>query len=378
MFNNQSKNEVWYTWLIILVFAAFIWVINAGIDISEALISGVSAQYGFILVNELTAALMIPLLFPILLWGFKKYPIQKKNFLRIMGFHLFMAVLYGLCHTSLMILSRDIIYYLLNWPDYNPGVLQYRYLMEFQKQFPLYWFTYGIFSLFQYIRRNQQRQIQTSVLEKQLSEARLKALKMQLNPHFLFNTLNMISSVMYENIEKADRMIVHLCDLLRLTLNTQDHHEVPLKHEVKILNLYLSIMKARFENSLKIKVEIEKSTEKALVPVLLLQPLVENSIKHSSNRTDHVTQILVSSRKTADRLQLTVRDNGPGLPTDLHKPAKDGIGLKTTRDRLSQLYGGKHEFKMENLERGGLEVEMIIPFTRGTGRIDESEDTCRR
>ena len=117
MFNNRSKNEVWYTWLIVLVFAACIWIVNAGIDISEALISGVSAPYGSILVNELTAAFMIPLLFPILLWGFKKYPLQKKNLFRMMSFHLFMVALYGLCHTSLMILSRHLIYSLLNWPE---------------------------------------------------------------------------------------------------------------------------------------------------------------------------------------------------------------------------------------------------------------------
>lgn len=367
MFKNAIKNEVWYTWLIVLMFSALIWMINSGIDISEELISGGSVQYKVILVHELTAALTIPVLFPILLWGFVKYPIQRKSFFRLVCLHLIIVVVYGFCHTSLMIVSRITVYTLFNWPDYDSGVLSYRYLMEFQKQFPLYWFIYGIFSLLQYIRTNQERQIQTSLLEKQLSQARLQALKMQLNPHFLFNTLNMISSFMYENIEKADRMIVNLCDLLRLTLNTQDHQKLPLTHETKILSLYLAIMKARFENSLQAKVEIEKSTEAALFPVLLLQPLVENSIKHSSNRADHVTEILIRSRKISDQLEVVVQDNGPGLSTESHEIKKEGIGLQTTRDRLLQLYGSRHDFTLKNLPGGGLEVRIIIPFTQETG-----------
>ncbi len=367
MYKNSFKNEVWYTWLIILMFSIFIWIINSGIDISEELISGGSVQYGFILVHELTAALMIPILFPILLWGFIKYPIRRKRFIRLIGLHLIMVVLYGFCHTSLMIATRNVIYSLFSWPDYDSGILSYRYLMEFQKQFPLYWFIYGIFSLLQYIRTNQERQIQTTLLEKQLSQARLQALKMQLNPHFLFNTLNMISSFMYENIEKADRMIVNLCDLLRMTLNTHNHQMLPLTHEIKILNLYFTIMKARFENNLQSKMEIEKSTESALFPVLLLQPLVENSIKHSGNKVDYVTEIIIKSRKISDQLEVIVRDNGPGLSTGHHEIIKDGIGLQTTRNRLYQLYGSKHTFAMNNLPDNGLEVRIVIPFTQEAG-----------
>ncbi len=367
MFKNSFKNEVWYTWLIVLMFSAFIWIINSGIDISEALISDGNVQYGFILVNELTAALMFPILFPVLLWGFVSYPIRRKHFFKVLCFHLIVVVLFGFCHTSLMIGTRNVLYSLFNWPDYVPGILSYRYLMEFQKQFPLYWFIYGVFSLFQYIRTNQERQIQTSLLEKQLSQARLQALKMQLNPHFLFNTLNMISSFMYENIEKADQMIVNLCDLLRLTLNTQDHQKLPLTHEIKILNLYLTIMKARFENNLRAKVEIGKRTETALFPVLLLQPLVENSIKHNDNRADDITEISIKSRKISDQLEVIVRDNGPGLSTEPHDIKKDGVGLQTTRDRLYQLYDSRHTFTMKNLPDGGLEVRIVIPFTQETG-----------
>lgn len=209
--------------------------------------------------------------------------------------------------------------------------------------------------------------MQTSLLEKQLSQARLQALKMQLNPHFLFNTLNMISSFMYENIEKADRMIVNLCDLLRLTLNTQDHQMLPLTHEIKILNLYLTIMKARFENRLWTKIEIEKITESALFPVLLLQPLVENSIKHSGNKVDHVTEITIRSRKISDQLEVIVLDNGPGLSAEPNEINKEGIGLQATRVRLSQLYGSKHTFTMKNMPDGGLEVLIVIPFTQEAG-----------
>jgi len=367
MFKNSFKNEVWYTWFIVLMFSAFIWIINSGIDISEELISGGRGQYGFILVNELTATLLISILSPFLLWGFVKYPIRRRHFFRLIGFHLILAVLYGFCHTSLMIVSRKVVYSLFNWPDYQSGILIFRYLMEFQKQFPLYWFIYGIFSLLQYIRKNQERQLKTSLLEKQLSEARLQALKMHLNPHFLFNTLNMISSFMYENIEKADQMIVNLCDLLRQTLDTQDHQKLPLTHEIKILNLYLTIMKARFGDSLQTRLEIEESTESALFPVLLLQPLVENSIKYSSNRTDRIVEVVIISRKISDQLEIIIRDNGPGLSTEHQDKKEDGIGLQITQDRLFQLYGSDHTFTMMNQQEGGLEVCIVIPFTKEMG-----------
>ena len=275
-----------------------------------------------------------------------------------------MAVLivYGLCHTSLMTISRQFIYSRAGWPGYDPGILSYRYLMEFQKQFLVYWFIYGIFILFQYIRKNQERQIKTSLLEKQLSQSRLQALKMQLNPHFLFNTLNLISATMYEDVEKADRMIVNLSDLLRQTLNTGDAQQTPLKYELSILDSYLEIMKARFEKKLEIEMDIAPQAREALFPPLVLQTLVENAIKHGMDKTDHVTRISICTEIARDRLEVRVRDNGPGLSSEHKASDQAGIGLTSTRHRLAQLYGQSHVFKLNNLSGKGLEIRMSIPF----------------
>lgn len=346
-----------------------IWMVNTGIIVTEDMSRGDPVNFWKAFINEVTGAYSFLLILPALIWFFRRYPLTLAEWHRRLGGHLAAILLFGCCHTGLMILSRKLIYVLAGWPGYDPGILGYRFLMEFQKQFLSYWFVYGIFAIFTYIRANQERRIRSSVLEKQLTQARLQALKMQLNPHFLFNTLNMISSMMYEDIQRADRMIVHLCDLLRQTLGTGDAQQASLENELSLLDSYLKIMKERFEARLTVSLDIDEKTRHALFPSLTLQPLVENSVKHGMDRAGHVTRVSIQARKQGRHLQVSVRDNGPGLPGDPADPAGaggTGIGLGTTRDRLAQLYGSRHSFEMANHPDGGLIVTIRIPFERET------------
>ena len=184
---------------------------------------------------------------------------------------------------------------------------------------------------------------------------------MQLNPHFLFNTLNLISSTLYENVEAADKMIANLSDLLRVTLKESGPEEQTLKKELHILELYLNIMKARFEDKLKVNFNIQSNTEKALVPSFILQPLLENSIYH--NRAEKNLEIDIDSQKDNGNLEIKIQDNGKGLDQQkIKNTSSEGIGLSNTDQRLKTLYGANQHFSLQNGAKSGVIIKMKIPW----------------
>jgi two-component system LytT family sensor kinase len=183
-----------------------------------------------------------------------------------------------------------------------------------------------------------------------------------LQPHFLFNTLNTISSVMYEDVRIADRMITRLSDLLRLSLEQGAAQEVTLEREIEFLRLYVETMKARFEERLNVEVEADAETRRALVPPLLLQPLVENSIRHGADPESSTVDVRVSARRDNGTLFLEVRDHGPGLSDGRDTTFHKGIGLSNTAERLERLYGGSHRMGLRNARDGGLVVTLEVPF----------------
>ncbi len=189
----------------------------------------------------------------------------------------------------------------------------YRYIFEFHKSLVFYWAAYGFLELYAYVAENRQRELKTAQLEAQLNQARLDVLKTQINPHFLFNTLNTISSVMYEDVKAADRMISLLSQMLRRTLERSDKQLVALGEEIELLELYLAIMKLRFQEKLVIRIDIPPECTGALLPSFLLQPLVENAIKFNRPVGDAIAHVEIQAKTTAGRLILFVKDNGPGF-----------------------------------------------------------------
>jgi signal transduction histidine kinase len=214
---------------------------------------------------------------------------------------------------------------------------------------------------FEYYRRYRDREVETSQLEARLIEAQLQVLKMQLHPHFLFNTLNSISSLMHRDVEAADRMIALLSDLLRMSLQSSAQQVVPLEQELAFLERYLEIETTRFPDRLRVGYAIEPAAREALVPNLLLQPLVENAIRHGIALRSAPGRVEVRAGVAGGRLRLEVQDDGPGMPGS--KPAREGIGLSNTRVRLAQLYGEDHTLEVRNAPRGGLLVRIVIPFS---------------
>lgn len=210
-----------------------------------------------------------------------------------------------------------------------------------------------------YARRLHERELREAQLETELLSAHLNVLKMQLQPHFLFNTLNSISSLMYADVGAADRMVARLADFLRQTLRTIDTQEVTLQEEMNFLTLYLDIERTRLRDRLEICLDVDEGARVALVPHLILQPLVENAIRHAITPRVEGGSVTILAKRHGDRLQLVVRDDGPGLRSD---PNTTGLGLQNTRQRLQHLYPGTHRFLIRNAPTGGVEVEVEIPY----------------
>jgi two-component system, LytTR family, sensor kinase len=231
----------------------------------------------------------------------------------------------------------------------------------------IYWVIVAVSQAFDYYRKYQERELRTSELEKRLVQAKLQALQMQLNPHFLFNTLHSISALMHKDVEAADRMVMRLGDLLRAALENSDTQEVTLREELAFLERYLEIEQTRFGDRLKVNMEIASDTWDAQVPNLILQPLVENAIRHGIEPWSKPGCIELGARRAEDQLLLEVSDNGAGLRDS--EPIEEGVGLSNTRARLRELYGDAHRFELRRSPKGGLLAQVVIPFRTTNHRV---------
>jgi sensor histidine kinase YesM len=228
----------------------------------------------------------------------------------------------------------------------------------------VYWAIVSLQHVAAFQERARERERRAAELEQRLTAARLQALQMQLNPHFLFNTLNAISSLMHQDVEAADRMLVRLSELLRRALDTRDRQEVPLREELAFLERYLEIEQTRFGARLTVQRSIDPRVLDAMVPNLVLQPLVENAIKHGIERQRKPGTIELGATESGGEVVLRVRDNGPGLAAEAARPNSKGhgIGVGNTRRRLEQLYGRRQELLMRDAEGGGTEVIVRLPY----------------
>ncbi|MGH7651117.1 MAG: sensor histidine kinase [Gemmatimonadaceae bacterium] len=213
-------------------------------------------------------------------------------------------------------------------------------------------------------------QAEAAELHAQLSDARLNALRAQLNPHFLFNTLNAISTLVEEDPRGVRRMIARLGDLLRHTLDEGDEQEIPLARELEMLRRYLDIMEVRFQGKLEVSIDTDASLDDALVPNLVLQPLVENAFRHGLAPMQAVGHVTVRAERDDGELVLTVRDNGPGPARDV----REGVGLTNTRARLTQLYGARQGVALTAADGGGALVEIRLPYHTTSERRSASND----
>jgi len=302
--------------------------------------------------TEYTGALAGLVIFFALLWLVRRYPPRRGAWKKPLLLYLAAMPLLGACNTTLILLSRMALAPMLGLTWYSYGDLWFRYPMEFSYQIILYAMMIGGILLADLYRENHRRELAAARLQQDLVRAELQNLRLQLQPHFLFNALNTISAVMYEDVGRADAMLTGLSELLRRALATGERQEVPLADELATARLYLELQQARFEQQLQVHFEVSGDTETALVPHFVLQPLLENAVHHGGGA------ITVRAAREAQGLALEVRDSGRATPA----PAGHGIGLRNTGERLERLYGGGYRFDFGPLPEGGFRARLWLPL----------------
>jgi len=226
----------------------------------------------------------------------------------------------------------------------------------------LYGIVLVVYYAVDYHNRYEQGLLRASQLEARLAQTQLQALRMQLHPHFLFNTMHTISTLVRDDPNAAEEMIARLSELLRVSLASSGIQEVTLSQELDFVKCYLEIEKVRFEERLELHFDVDPATLDALVPNLILQPLVENAIRHGISHRREGGRIEVRSQMVGDTVHLWVIDDGPGLDRNGPATHRTGVGLANTRARLERLYGAKHDFVLRSASKGGVEAAIRIPF----------------
>jgi signal transduction histidine kinase len=304
------------------------------------------------------------LLAPMIMAFALRHPFDRSHWPRQVALHVTGALSYSVVHTAVMMATRATMMTIGGRPPDFPGwrtSTLLSYLMQLDWLLMTYLFLIGLAYALAYRRESEARALNASQLETRLVEAQLQSLQRQLHPHFLFNTLNTISGLIRTDPDGADRMIDRLGDLLRMTLHKSGIQEVTLKEELDVLQKYVEIERTRFGNRLTVEMNVLPEVLDAQVPSLVLQPLVENAIRHGIAPNARAGWISVDATREGDELVLQVRDSGDGLPPDRLMALNRGVGLDNTRARLAHLYRERYEFSFSNLQRGFC-VTIRIPF----------------
>ena len=300
---------------------------------------------------------------PLILWVDRQIPVSSKQLARRVLAHFLPSLLV----TSVYVYLLGVIRAAFGIAQWN-GLLSIRFLVDalrglFLWDWLIYWLILGAWQAYHYYDHYIAGELRLERLEKNFFEARLNALRMQLDPHFLFNALNTISSEVERDPRLARGMIEHLGDLLRLSLESKDRQEVPLAQEMAFLDHYLAIQKIRFGDHLRIETQIAPEVKYASVPCLFVQPLVENAIRHGISRRASGGTVIVSAHRVENRLDIRVLDDGVGLPPGWTLENSGGVGLSVTRQRLAGLYpAGETCFAVNRRASGGTEVEISMPL----------------
>src|SRR5882762_6534304 len=298
---------------------------------------------------------------PPVLWLCWNYPIQRKRFFSRLSLHFAASLLFTIIHVTLRILIYPRIG--AKVIGLTPAVWKMMFLyFAFDNIVNTYAMIAFLGHMMLSYHELRARELRSAQLEGKLAKAQLSMLKMQLQPHFLFNTLNAVSALTRDHPEAAEDMLVRLSDLLRRTLDNDAEQEVPLRAELEFLGQYLEIEQVRFADRLKVDLNPDPDTLDALVPNMFLQPLVENALHHGIGRKAQGGRLEMRSWREAGDLLVSVQDSGPGFPSYSRTPMEEGIGLSNTRSRLQHLHPGNHQIKFANAPGGGAVVTLRIPF----------------
>jgi LytS/YehU family sensor histidine kinase len=312
----------------------------------EAILSGFATWYPWFILGPGVFALA------------RRFTFEPGRWVTGLGVHLAAALVFGVLHGILRSMVGPLVD--LSEPIPASRIIIGQLLLAFLS----YWVFVSLYQAWQNYLRFRERELRSSRLESQLAQAQLEVLRMQLHPHFLFNTLHAVSTLLHRDPDAADEMLSQLSDLLRMTLENFGLQEVTLGEELEFIRRYLDIQQARFQDRLRITFDVPAETLDARVPNQALQPIVENAIHHGLEEATGTGTIEIRARGRASMLQLSVRDSGPGLSAEWHVSQQEGIGLSNTRARLQQLYGPLASLDLSNHPRGGTLVTLLIPQSR--------------
>jgi hypothetical protein len=338
-----------------------------------------SVPFSYLVVSWMAAMYICAAFTPPILWLGRRWPVEGDHRGRNIAIHVGTAVVFTLVSTALEV---PVVVALGMMPTHGTprsALTDFWNLLRIDLHGAMirYWAVIGLQALFRSNREARRREreamelkIHSAQLAEQLTSSQLNALKMQMHPHFLFNTLGAIMVlVRQQKGREAEMMLSRLSDLLRHTLDHVEAQEVPLWRELDFLRLYLSIEQVRFEDRLRVRIDAGAEVSDALVPHMALQPIVENAIRHGLGQSEEPVLIHVSASRANGDLTLTVTDDGPGCPTPVLE--EKGIGLTNTRNRLTRLYGAEATFSAENRAPRGVQVRMTLPYH--TGRREDEE-----
>jgi two-component system LytT family sensor kinase len=302
------------------------------------------------------------LMLPLVVWAVRLFPVRRDTLGWALPAHLVTGLVLAVGHYTIHMFFMGVIGHATwaeqghSWGEHFLPYMRYSLLPSFGTYVVL---AGGILG-WDYYRKYRERELQASQLETQLSQARLQALRMQLNPHFLFNAMNSIAMLVRRSANtEAVRMLAGLSDLLRYVLEDSPAEEVSLRDELDFVQRYLEIERIRFQDRLRVKLDIADEALDAYLPNLLLQPMVENAIRHGIARKVGNGVVDVAARRLGDRLILQVSDDGPGLPAG---PRVDGVGIANTRKRLEQMYGSEQSLELRNAATGGMIATVSLPY----------------
>lgn len=344
-----------------IVLAALGWTILGCVFALPDLSTGSGWRYSLLL--SLSLWWSWGLVTPLVLWADRHIPVSGKQLARRVLAH----ILPSLLVTSLYVYVLGTVRAAFGINEWK-GLLGIRLLAGalggmYLWNWLVYWLILGAWQAYHYYHHYLAAELRLERLEKNFSEARLNALRMQLDPHFLFNALNTISSQVERDPKLARGMIEHLGDLLRLSLESKDRQEVPLAEEMAFLEHYVAIQKIRFGDHLRIETQIAPEVKYASVPCLFVQPLVENAIRHGISRRASGGTVIVSAQRAGNRLDIRVLDDGVGLPAGWTLENSGGVGLSVTRQRVAGLYpDGETCFAVNRRVSGGTEVQISLPL----------------
>jgi two-component system, LytTR family, sensor kinase len=345
---------VWTVWGLLTSLQSYIGALMAG--------ARTPMSFGTAMLLQMPQAYTWALATPVILWLGRRFPFERGKWPASAAIHLLISV------TFVFLIDLGFAYHSSNVrPEANPlpllTVAARLFVWWVLADGMLYWVVLTLGYAVEHYRRFRERELTASQLETQLVEADLQALKMQLHPHFLFNALHTIGSLVRTGErDNAVRVVAGLGDLLRRVLDGAAQQEVPLKQELEFIRNYLDIEQMRFRDRLKVAINVDPETLDATVPHLILQPLVENAIRHGIAPHLSAGRLVVVARRAEDRLLLVVRDDGPGIGNGNEETTRPGIGLTNTRARLARLYGTDFELEVGNAEDGGLEARLALPF----------------